>query len=389
MAMVTAEEINSLQSFNNTPLLQTSSHEQYGGMVDSGEGTNMRNEAETTTTSNPQEFPILEKIRNMMDENVWSGFIFVAIYMFAGIVAYSFLFEDWDIVDSLYFSMVTFTTVGYGDLSPESQMGRLFSCVYAIAGIVIIGAIFGTIAEHVAESQIQKIKEREMRAQETAMSLMQGQSRNRSSSEESSTEEALFAPKDWTEFLITLKPYIKLLIPFILMAWLIGRNQDWTIIDILYFVVCTMTTIGYGDLSPNTTLSRLLAIFFIPFSVFSLASIFGAVAAFSVERKAKEGQESILQRGFRMSDLDLMDKDRDGQISELEFVEFMLLSTDKVEKEFLDRLHAQFRSLDRDGSGMLDRSDIVMKIQASCSSMKHGMRSSGADTFYDCENDTM
>ena len=170
--MLTAEE---------TKALQSSSHEQYG-MFDNNK--NNINDEDKATASCPQNAsPVLERIQNVMDENVWSGLIFVAAYMIAGVVAYSFLFEDWDVVDALYFSMVTFTTVGYGDISPGSQMGRLFTCVYAVAGIVIIGAIIGKIGEHVAENQIRITKKKDLRLQETAMSLMQGGSNSGESSE--------------------------------------------------------------------------------------------------------------------------------------------------------------------------------------------------------------
>ena len=36
----------------------------------------------------------------------------IILYMSCGVVSYSYIFEKWPIVDSLYFSVVTFTTVG-------------------------------------------------------------------------------------------------------------------------------------------------------------------------------------------------------------------------------------------------------------------------------------
>ena len=36
----------------------------------------------------------------------------IAGYLLLGVIAYSYIFEDWPIIDSVYFSVVTFTTVG-------------------------------------------------------------------------------------------------------------------------------------------------------------------------------------------------------------------------------------------------------------------------------------
>jgi voltage-gated potassium channel len=55
-----------------------------------------------------------------------------------GTVIFSLL-EDWSIVDSFYFSVVTATTVGFGDLAPETDEAKLFTVVYIIFGISIIG----------------------------------------------------------------------------------------------------------------------------------------------------------------------------------------------------------------------------------------------------------
>ncbi len=49
-----------------------------------------------------------------------------------------------------------------------------------------------------------------------------------------------------------------LLIGAVLYHWLEG----WSWVDSFYFVVITLTTIGYGDLTPTTPLTKLITIFY-------------------------------------------------------------------------------------------------------------------------------
>lgn len=58
-------------------------------------------------------------------------------YFTLGSFAYSY-FEAWSTLDSVYFMVVTSTTVGYGDISPESASGRLFTCAYSLVGITLV-----------------------------------------------------------------------------------------------------------------------------------------------------------------------------------------------------------------------------------------------------------
>ncbi len=43
--------------------------------------------------------------------------------------------EHWSVVDALYFSVMTMATVGYGDLTPTTDMSKLFTVVYAFISI--------------------------------------------------------------------------------------------------------------------------------------------------------------------------------------------------------------------------------------------------------------
>jgi voltage-gated potassium channel len=59
--------------------------------------------------------------------------------------------EAWSLLDLLYFSAVTLTTVGYGDLVPATAAGKVFTILYLFAGIGIILAFVDTIAKRSTE----------------------------------------------------------------------------------------------------------------------------------------------------------------------------------------------------------------------------------------------
>ena len=60
-----------------------------------------------------------------------------------GTVFYHF-FEHLGWVDSFYFTVVTLATVGYGDIVPKTDLGKLFTSFYILIGIGIIAG-FATI----------------------------------------------------------------------------------------------------------------------------------------------------------------------------------------------------------------------------------------------------
>lgn len=58
----------------------------------------------------------------------------MAIYFSLSVIVFSFLVEKWPIVDSIYFATLVFTTVGYGDHVPTSDIGRLITVCWALYG---------------------------------------------------------------------------------------------------------------------------------------------------------------------------------------------------------------------------------------------------------------
>lgn len=82
-------------------------------------------------------FSLMNKLKIEITAAVSTLFLWIGI----GTIAFRHL-EPWSWITSFYFSVVTITTVGYGDLAPSSDMSRLFTAFYILIGVSIgIGAL--------------------------------------------------------------------------------------------------------------------------------------------------------------------------------------------------------------------------------------------------------
>jgi voltage-gated potassium channel len=60
--------------------------------------------------------------------------------------------EGWSWIDSTYFSVITLTTVGYGDFSPQTDLGKIFTIFYVLTGIGIIFGFISAFYQHRLEA---------------------------------------------------------------------------------------------------------------------------------------------------------------------------------------------------------------------------------------------
>ncbi len=88
--------------------------------------------------------------------------LFTAMIMFIGTLGYMAI-DNFSLMDAIYQTGITFTTVGFGEIAPISDMGRIFTITLVIAGFAIFSMAVGILVNEVNNGDIFKIlKERRM-----------------------------------------------------------------------------------------------------------------------------------------------------------------------------------------------------------------------------------
>jgi len=260
------------------------------------------------------------------------------IHMSLGVAAFSLL-EGWNFRESLYFVVVTVTTVGYGDYSPQKEGSRMFWFFYVLITLCMAGVAMGEIAEMLVE-----------RAKS-----------NRGATE---WETKVYG---YLDDLISV-PMRRLVVNLIVLLLIILFGaiavhfiMGHSMIVSLYHATATVTTIGYGDVDmtvKNVELSQWFHIFYCLVAATWAANLVGSFAEAYIQWDQGRKIRRAIDYGVTEKMLKMIDTDGDGVVSRSEFVAYMIIKLNKIDKECIQQVESMFDELDIDNSGTLDRADI-------------------------------
>jgi hypothetical protein len=82
----------------------------------------------------------------LKDEQFRALFLWVMLVIGLGTVFYSQV-EGWRLLDALYFTVITLTTIGYGDFAPKTDAGKIFTIFYIFVGLGLISGFIVLVGE--------------------------------------------------------------------------------------------------------------------------------------------------------------------------------------------------------------------------------------------------
>ena len=311
--------------------------------------------------------------------------MYLAIYFATAVLAFSFIFEQWTIIDSLYFAVATFTTCGYGDLEPTTIAGQIFTIFFAVYGIIILGVFIGIVGNFMSEHQFHAtLDSQEEYGDQVLEALFTGIDEKDDkpatlplgSNNNNNNNNYHKVPKRYTykearddflgdqislvdDFVYVCKAEAKPIGLVAIGGLILGIREGWNITSICYFCIMAASTTGYGDYTPKTQTDKLFCVFFYPLAVCVFGEVLARIAGVYMQRRRKAAEKKFLHQALTLCDLRKMDADKDGTVTKEEFMCFMLVALQQVEQELVDDLREIFDKFDTTGSGTLDKRDLV------------------------------
>ena len=105
----------------------------------------------------------MEPIRNIFKNPLLFVFLYILTIPIFAIFYYCFTeLSQFEFTDSLYFSVVTITTLGYGDITPKIDITKFLASSEAILGIVLVGLFLNALSHRISYRATKKEKEAQL-----------------------------------------------------------------------------------------------------------------------------------------------------------------------------------------------------------------------------------
>ncbi|XP_073711595.1 potassium channel subfamily K member 10a [Misgurnus anguillicaudatus] len=134
--------------------------------------------------------------------------------------------SHWDLGSSFFFAGTVITTIGYGNIAPSTEGGKIFCILYAIFGIPLFGFLLAGVGDQLGTIFVKSIAKVEKMFRHKHNQISQTKIRVAS-----------------TLLFILAGCILFVTIPAVIFKHIEG----WTGLEAIYFVVITLTTVGIGD----------------------------------------------------------------------------------------------------------------------------------------------
>nr|VDD55312.1 unnamed protein product [Brassica oleracea] len=269
---------------------------------------------------------------------VRQAFALLVVYLSLGVFIYWLNRDHYvvnqthPVVDGLYFCIVTMCTIGYGDITPNSVVTKLFSIMFVLVGFGFIDVLLSGMVSYVLDLQ---------------ESYMLDSAKRR---EEPDKRRSYIIDVKKGRMRIRLKVGLALGVVVFCIALGVGimhfiEKIDW--LDSFYLSVMSVTTVGYGDRAFMTLPGRLFAAVWLLVSTLAVARAFFYLAEARVDKRNRERAKRVLCETMSVSQFFAADIDNNGCVRERERERERESSPELVAGATVCRDHVQLATTDK------------------------------------------
>ncbi|KAJ0063291.1 hypothetical protein NL108_015724, partial [Boleophthalmus pectinirostris] len=132
----------------------------------------------------------------------------------------------WDLDGGFFFAGTVITTIGFGNIAPSTEWGKIFCILYAIFGIPLFGCLLAGIGDQLGTIFVKSILRVEKIFKQKHRQISQTKIR-----------------VTCTILFILAGCVVFVTIPAVIFK----HMESWSTLEAIYFVVITLTTVGIGD----------------------------------------------------------------------------------------------------------------------------------------------
>eukprot|EP00392_Amoebophrya_sp_AT5.2_P014637 g14798.t1 len=189
------------------------------------------------------------------------------------------------ILSALFFVLTLVTSVGYGNVHPETHEGRWFTIAFGLIGIPLMCYLLASLGQGIIKTGATLLAAFGNRAGAAAPALETGAGRTTSQGADGPQRAAQQQNQLTRQILVTFRFFcVTAVLGALAYSCVLERGRavtttppsadadlhppeaassSWTFVEALYFSACTLMTIGFGDYAPSNTASKVFTVFFI------------------------------------------------------------------------------------------------------------------------------
>ena len=270
------------------------------------------------------------------------------------------LYPHWSYTGSCFYAFTVITTIGYGSFAPYTKNGQSFTAAFAIPGIAIIAVVLTNVASLLAET-IEAVMARSRKNQEvfapipffsdldpegkghipadmfpeviksmiqtqpdallmkTLMDLLSKHGRGDVDTGQGDTlsyDMVMRGVALWFQLSSEVPPPHKTTLKYLFITWLgvmvwimiwagiFSGIEGWTVLEGMWFSFVSLSTIGFGDYVPNTTIGRICGFIFMAPGLGLMGAFFAVLsnmftrARFTMSSKMDLSKKMFEAQGF-------------------------------------------------------------------------------------------